>query len=92
MYQKTLIGSSRMTSSELFFVYFIIEKTEKLWEEGGYGIQISAYDAEKKRIEAEQVHSVFVQREEAESFCYILILNQVTPVTLRDIIEDYIVS
>ena len=92
MYQKTLIGSSKLTvsSSELFLDYYLIKKKMKQCEEDGYGIRITVYDPRVKTSESEQVYSIFTRREDVESLCYILMLNQVTPVTLWDIIEDYI--
>jgi len=90
MYQKILIGSSKIIkpSSELFLDYYLTKKEP--CEEERYGIRITAYDSKAKRSEREQVHSVFDQKEKAESFCYSLILNQVTPIALQNIIEDYI--
>lgn len=60
-----------------------------------YGIRVKKtvyYDGGGKTIETNQINNVFYRLDDAEEFIHLIIRNKVTPVTLRDVVEDYIVE
>ena len=96
MYQEILIGSSKVvlsSSAELFTKYYMIRQPDICLEDeyfDAYGLRVTASQKKNGIIECEEIPFVSTDREEMEALCYTLILNQVTPVSLRDIIDDYI--
>lgn len=60
-----------------------------------YGIKIKKtayFEGGGKTVESKQINNVFYRKEDAERFLNIIIEGSVTPVTLRDVVEDYIVE
>ncbi|MCI9038964.1 MAG: hypothetical protein HFJ29_03710 [Clostridia bacterium] len=57
----------------------------------GIGIIKKHEDTEESCIEKSEFSHVFSQEQDAEDMLKMLIENEVTPVALRDILEDYIV-
>lgn len=57
----------------------------------GIGIIKTHEDTEESCMEKSEFSHVFSQEQEAEEMLKMLIENEVTPVALRDILEDYIV-
>ena len=75
--------------------YFIVENSHTKAELGKttYGIGVEMYTQlpnERTAKERKVVDSVFVNRNEAEKFVDIICRGCVTPVTLEDVIYDYI--
>ncbi len=89
---KTLICSSRIKTffPELCLDYYLIK--EKSREGIVYGIQITQHTPEGEQKESSRVHSMFTQREKAEDLCRLLGFHQVTPSSLQEIAEDWILS
>lgn len=58
-----------------------------------YGIKVTKttyFEGGGKTVESKQINNVFYRKEEAERFLDMIIKGSVTPVTLRDVVEDYI--
>lgn len=58
-----------------------------------YGVKVkkTTYsDGGGKTVETKQINNVFYRKNEAEEFIRLILKNSVTPVTLRDVVEDYI--
>ena len=60
-----------------------------------YGIKVvetSYYDGGGRCVESVQVDNVFCRRDDADAFIKLICNGSVTPVELRDVIEDYVVA
>lgn len=60
-----------------------------------YGIKIKKtvyFEGGGKNVEINQINNVFYRKNEAEDFIKLILKNSVTPTTLRDVVEDYIVE
>ena len=60
-----------------------------------YGVKIkmtSLFDGGGRAEEIKQITNVFYRLSDAEDFIRLLIRNKVTPVSLRDVVEDYIIE
>ncbi|MCI9247011.1 MAG: hypothetical protein HFJ30_07905 [Clostridia bacterium] len=55
----------------------------------GIGIVKTHEDSVETRMEKSEFNHIFSQEQEADKMLKLLIKNKVTPVTLRDILEDY---
>ena len=55
----------------------------------GIGIVKTHEDTVETRMEKSEFNHIFSQEQEADKMLKLLIKNKVTPVTLRDILEDY---
>ena len=72
------------------FIYKLLEKEHCHPDAGTYksfGISISDAESSKDLI---TVNDVFTNRNEAEKFVKICVKNEVSPIHIMDIIEDYI--
>lgn len=94
MYQEILIGSSKIllpSGNELQLFYYVIRSDKRGDEQQDmYGIRIISYDKASKTTQTDQQLSISQSRDVVEELCYSLILNHVTPVSLREVIEDYL--
>ncbi len=60
-----------------------------------YGVKIKKttyFEGGGKTVETKQINNVFYRRKDAEEFIDLIMRNSVTPTTLRDVVEDYIVE
>lgn len=60
-----------------------------------YGIKIKKttyFEGGGKTVEIKQINNVFYRKKEAEEFLRVILRNTVTPSTLKDVVEDYIVE
>ena len=60
-----------------------------------YGIKIvetAVYEGGGSSIDIKQIDNVFYRRKDADIFMNLIMENSVTPVELRDVVEDYIVA
>lgn len=58
-----------------------------------YGIKVKKttyFEGGGKTVETKQINNVFYRRADAERFIEIIIKGTVTPVALKDVVEDYI--
>ncbi len=58
-----------------------------------YGVKVKKttyFEGGGKTVETKQINNVFYHKNEAEEFIKLILKNSVTPVTLRDVVEDYI--
>ncbi len=58
-----------------------------------YGVKVKKttyFEGGGKTVETKQINNVFYRKNEAEEFIKLILKNSVTPVTLRDVVEDYI--
>ena len=98
MEQVKLYGKAEIVTKErIELEYYIV--SERIGFENcnlmSYGIRVKKtafYDGGGKSVEMNQINNVFYRKEDAEEFMDIIIRNKVTPVTLRDVVEDYIVE
>ncbi len=74
------------TLSSVFTVRYMVVGSVQ----DGYGIKVTVHDIQTDEMEQEQINGIFITKEEAEIFCDLLVEHQVTPTTLRDVAEDYI--
>lgn len=60
-----------------------------------YGAKIvktTGYGGGGKTVEIKQINNIFYREEEADRFLKLIMRNQVTPITLMDVVEDYIID
>lgn len=74
--------------------YYKIHNNISKNEEKAYGIGIikTHQDEIETVMEKSEFSHIFSQEKEAENMLNLLIENQVTPVSLRDVLEDYILK
>lgn len=77
--------------------YYLITETisEEYPELKSYGVKINKvthYDGGRKSAEMKQINGIFYRRRDAEEFLEKISRNQVTPVILSDVTEDYIIE
>lgn len=76
--------------------YLIPEKiSEAYCDLVSYGVKVkktSYFEGGGKTVETKQINNVFYRKNEAEEFIKLILRNSVTPVTLRDVVEDYIID
>lgn len=76
--------------------YLISEKISENYSDlKSYGVRInkiSHYDGGGKTVEMKQINNIFYRRHDAEEFLKCIMKNQVTPVSLRDVAEDYVIE
>ena len=76
--------------------YLISEKISESYSElKSYGVRInkiSHYDGGGKTVEMKQINNIFYRKPDAEEFLKYIMKNQVTPVSLRDVAEDYVIE
>lgn len=58
----------------------------------GYGTRVEKYNLENKLEESSQINDIFVKSDDAKRFISLISRNLVTPVSLKDVVEDYIVQ
>lgn len=60
-----------------------------------YGVKVIktvGYGGGGKTVELKQINNIFYREEEADSFLKLIMRNTVTPMTLMDVVEDYIAA
>lgn len=98
MESEALYGSARLESGcDMRMEYYLI--SEKISQDYTdlmrYGVKIkltSSFDGGGKAVEIKQINNIFYRLSDAEEFLKLLIRNKVTPVSLSDVVEDYIVE
>lgn len=45
-----------------------------------------------KTVELKQINNIFYREEEADDFVRLIMRNKVTPISLMDVVEDYIID
>ncbi len=85
MQQEYFMGTTKCGDKLLLDYYIIHEEVES-----GYGIRIFAHCPETLSGESTQIHGIYEERQQAEQLCKVLLENTVTPVTMRDVVEDYL--
>lgn len=97
MESEILYGKVHMGEySDTILEYHMI--TEEIAEEfsplKSYGVRVSKITrcAGGKNVEMRQINGIFYRRDDAEEFLSCIMRNTVTPVSLQDVTEDYIVE
>ena len=98
MENELFFGKTTVNGNEkIYLKYYLI--SEKISAEYcnlmSYGIKAEKtvlYDGGGKTVETKQINNVFYRRADAEKFLKIILKNKVTPVSLRDVVEDYIIE
>ena len=94
LYDKKTVAVRNERYYEMVLQYSLIEEmlAVEYCELKSYGVQIkkTAYfqDGHTER-ECKRISGLFFSRQEAERFLSILAKNQVTPIGLRPVVEDY---
>ena len=98
MENEILYGRAALKSTyEMRIEYYLIpEKISQDYTDlMRYGIKIkmtSYFEGGGKVVEMKQINNIFYRLGDAEEFLQLLIRNKVTPVSLRDVVEDYIIE
>lgn len=77
--------------------YYIISEdiSEDFCDLKCYGVKITktvSFSGGGKSVETKQINNIFYHREDVEEFVRIIMKNTVTPMHLRDVVEDYIIK
>lgn len=98
MENEIFCGSCEISGKNLAKLeyYLIAEKiSEEYCDLMSYGVKVkkTTYsDGGGKTVEIKQINNVFYRKDEAEKFIKLILRNSVTPITLRDVVEDYIIE
>lgn len=98
MEKEILYGKVHMTEAEdtILEYYMIVEEiSEEFSKLKSYGAKINKTTrrpGKRKTAEMKQINGIFYHRADAERFLECIMRNTVTPVTLSDVTEDYIVE
>lgn len=90
--ERSILYKAQTTRNMELEYYIIIDDTHFGGCEG-YGARIikTEYGVKSEKcIESSQVNNIFYKRFDIEKFMEILVRNEVTPMSLKDITEDYI--
>ena len=79
--RRVFIGETEVLGEKTF--YYLLESTDKLL--GGYGVEIIRGD------ERSRVHGLAVSGDRVWRLAELLLRCAVTPVTLRDVTEDWLI-
>lgn len=61
----------------------------------GYGVRVEKTVLKNgggKIVDSKQINNIFYSRAEAEKFLKLIVRNGVSPITLMEVVEDYIIS
>lgn len=98
MEKEILYGKVHMKeiSDTVLEYYMIIEEiSEEFSQLKSYGVKVNKTTYSpggRKTAEMKQINGIFYRRDDAEEFLDCIMRNTVTPVSLRDVTEDYIVD
>ena len=100
--KSTLYGTYKEKAGEslvydMTLEYYLNEEylCEQFSDLKRYGITIvktSEYPDKKKTEECKTINDIFYKKDDACKFLDILIKNTVTPLSFRDVVEEYIIS
>lgn len=92
--ERSILYKTQTTRNMELEYYIIINDTYGGGGEG-YGVRVikTEYGVKSEKcIESSQVNNIFYKRFDIEEFMETLVRNEVTPMSLKDIAEDYIVD
>jgi hypothetical protein len=98
MEKENLYGKVHMKeNADIVLEYYLIseEISEEYSNLKSYGVKInkiSRYAGGGKTVEMKQINNIFCRIGDAEEFIKYIMKYQVTPITLRDVAEDYVVE
>lgn len=76
--------------------YLIPENISQMYcDLKSYGVKVKKTiysEGGGKTVETKQINNVFYRKNEAEEFIRLILRNSVTPVALRDVVDDYIIE
>ena len=95
MRTETLYKTAELLDMEM--EYYIIDEdiSEEYSDLQSYGIKIvktKCAEGGGKIRESKEIGNIFYRRSDVEEFADILVRNTVTPMSLMDVVEDYIVD
>ncbi len=92
--ERNILYKTQMVEDMKIDYHIIIEDiSEKHCNLESYGVRIvkTVYsDGGGKSIESTQINNIFYRKCDIESFMELIVRNSVTPITLKDVVEDYI--
>ncbi len=91
-YGKMSIGGSGKTTLDY---YLIRESVSDYCDLIRYGVKVVKTVVEcggGKTVESKQINNIFYREPEADNFIRLIMRNRVTPISLMDVVEDYIID
>ena len=95
MKKVSLYGRAELLDMEMEYYIISEDISEKYSDLQSYGIKIvktKCNEVGGKVSESKEIDNIFYRRDDVEKFADILIRNTVTPMSLMDVVEDYIVD
>ncbi len=95
MKKISLYGRTELLDMEMEYYIISEDISEKYSDLQSYGIKIvktSCNEGGGKVSESKEIDNIFYRRDDVERFADVLIRNTVTPMSLMDVVEDYIVD
>ena len=82
---------------EIMLDYYLIRESisEDYCDLIRYGVKVVktvGYGGGGKTVESKQINNIFYREDEADGFLQLIMRNKVTPVSLMDVVEDYIIA
>lgn len=93
MERSILYKSQTVEDMELDYYIIADDISKKHCNLESYGVRIIktvCSEGGGKSIDSSQINNIFYRRSDIESFMELIVRNEVTPITLRDVVEDYI--
>lgn len=92
--ERNILYKSQMIEDMQIDYHIIAQNiSEEHCDLESYGVKIikTVYgDGGGKSIESSQINNIFYRKRDIEKFMELIVRNSVTPITLRDVVEDYI--
>ena len=96
MESEVLYSRVHMDKNTVLEYYLIIEDIAEDYPGlKSYGVRInkiSRFAGGGKTVEMKQINNIFCRKDDAEGFVECISRNKVTPITLRDVAEDYVIE
>lgn len=96
MESETLYNKVHMNKNTVLEYYLISEDISEDYSGlKSYGVKInkvSRFAGGGKTVDMKQINNIFCRKKDAEEFLDCIVRNLVTPISLRDVAEDYVVE
>lgn len=95
MERSIFYGKRIIHQMELCYYIIVTDISQKYCDLESYGVKIEKTVYSKgggKSIQSSQINNIFYKQKDIEKFMDLIINNEVTPISLKDVVEDYIVD
>ncbi|MDD6484844.1 MAG: DUF6514 family protein [Clostridiales bacterium] len=95
MERSIFCGEEYLNDAELRYYIVVQSISERYSDLESYGVRvekINVYEGGGKSVETKQINNIFYKKSDIEEFVRIIKQGKVTPTSLYDVVEDYIIE